>query len=150
MHLMDLTASMAECSYEDCLDFYKEHLKKLLERGDLLVSSTKLLDDFEMFVHAIGNAKAFAAIIFGHLSGLKTFSYEFFRENVPFNTYQVNRLLISFTAVFSYVMKPLHFTLELNPLELSLPLVSIVGNVPVSHELGKCVPPQVFTYPLSF
>ena len=26
----------------------------------------------------------------------------------------------------------------------------IVENVPVSHELDKCVPPQVFTYPLSF
>ncbi len=78
-------------SYEDCLYFYKEHLKKLLERGDLLVSSTKLLDDFEMFVHAIGNAKAFAAIIFLDLLGLKTFSYEFFRENVPFNTYQVKQ-----------------------------------------------------------
>ena len=137
-------------SYEDCLYFYKEHLKKPLERGDLLVSSTKLHDDFEMFVHAIGNAKAFAAIIFLDLLGLKTFSYEFFRENVPSIPTRSSRLLISFTAVFSYVMKPLNFTLELNPLELSLPLVSIVGNVPVSHELGKCVPPQVFTYLLSF
>jgi len=25
-----------------------------------------------------------------------------------------------------------------------------VGNVPVSHELDKCVPPEVFTYLLSF
>ncbi len=29
-------------------------------------------------------------------------------------------------------------------------LVISVGNVPVSHELDKCVPPQVFTYLLSF
>ena len=28
--------------------------------------------------------------------------------------------------------------------------VKNVANVPVSHELDKCVPPQVFTYPLSF
>ena len=28
--------------------------------------------------------------------------------------------------------------------------VNFVGNVPVSHELDKCVPPEVFTYLLSF
>jgi len=32
----------------------------------------------------------------------------------------------------------------------SILCVVIVGNVPVSHELDKCVPPLVFTYFLSF
>ena len=44
------------------------------------------------------------------------------------------RLIVPFNNIFKKLLK--HDT--------------IVGNVPVSHELDKCVPPQVYTYLLSF
>ena len=34
--------------------------------------------------------------------------------------------------------------------EVDCAMLENVGNVPVSHELDKCVPPEVFTYLLSF
>ncbi|KAF5094301.1 hypothetical protein DV451_005044 [Geotrichum candidum] len=80
-------------SYEDCLYFYKEHLKKPLDRGDILASSAKLLDNFEIFVNAVGNAEAFAAVMFLDLLGLKNFTYEFFRENKLFTTSQIKQTL---------------------------------------------------------
>jgi hypothetical protein len=80
-------------SHEDCLFFYKEHLKKPIERGDLLANSAKLVDNFEIFINAVGTADAFASVIFLDLLGLKNFTYEFFREDGPFNVYQVKKTL---------------------------------------------------------
>ena len=44
-------------------------------------------------VNAVGNAEAFAAVIFLDLLGLKTFTYEFFRENKLFTTSQIKQTL---------------------------------------------------------
>ena len=41
-------------------------------------------------------------------------------------------------------------TAEVIATDGSLRTATVVGNVPVSHELDKCVPLQVFTYLLSF
>ena len=68
--------------------------QKPLDRGDILASSAaKLLDNFEIFVNAVGNAEAFAAVIFLDLLGLKTLTYEFFRENKLFTTSQTKQTL---------------------------------------------------------
>lgn len=80
-------------SYRDCFFFYKRHLKKPIESGDLLENSEKLVENLEVFINTVGTADIFAGVIFIDLLELKDFSHEFFRENGPFDIYEIKKSL---------------------------------------------------------
>lgn len=66
---------------EDCLIFYKEHLKKPIRNGDVLANVLKLHENFKIFIDAVGSAKAFSGVILLDLLDLKEFTTDYFRRS---------------------------------------------------------------------
>ena len=132
----------------------------LAKVADLSPTLTVLFRVFECFEFSVSfvrfeDEKVYHAFSLGVI--LLQFRYSFDQSTVFFLYFSVFfSLIVSiFFEGFDFLDHLLyrvfaHVKSSSESVEFTTRIVEGVGNVPVSHELDKCVPPQVFTYLLSF